>query len=241
MPDISFTAADGTRLDAYLATPPVGEGPWPGVVVIHDAIGLTLDTRMNADRLATGGYVVLAPDLFSRGGMVRCVKSTFKDMFAGHGRAFDDIEAARAFLQDRPDSNGNTGIIGFCMGGGFALLAAAKGFDASSVNYGILPKDLDAALGGACPIVASYGKRDLGIKGAAAQLEKALTKAGIDHDVKEYPNAGHGFLNRHNTGPLNTVMRVSGMAYHHPTAEDAWGRIFRFFETHLRQAAGNQV
>jgi carboxymethylenebutenolidase len=234
MPDITFTASDGTRMDAYLAIPPVGEGPWPGIVVIHDAIGLTIDTRMNADRIATGGYVVLAPDLFSRGGLARCVKSTFKDMFAGQGLAFDDIEAARAFLTGRPDSNGKTGIIGFCMGGGFALLAAAKGFDASSVNYGILPKDLDAALGGACPIVASYGKRDLGIKGAAAQLETALTSAGITHDVREYPDAGHGFLNRHNTGPLNAIMRVSGMAYHHATAEDAWGRIFRFFEMHLR-------
>jgi carboxymethylenebutenolidase len=234
MPDINFTAADGTRLDAYLATPPVGDGPWPGVVVIHDAIGLTIDTRANADLLAAGGYVVLAPDLFSRGGMLRCVKSTFSDLFARQGRAFDDIEAARSFLQERGDSNGNTGIIGFCMGGGFALVAAAKGFDASSVNYGVLPKELDEALAGACPIVASYGKRDPAIKGAVAQLGSALTKAGIDHDVKEYPNAGHGFLNRHNTGPLNTVMRVSGMAYHHPTAEDAWRRIFRFFETHLR-------
>jgi carboxymethylenebutenolidase len=237
MPDITFITGDGTRMDAYLAVPPVGTGPWPGVVVIHDGIGFTIDTRMNADRLAAGGYVVLAPDLYSRGGVTRCVKSTFKDMFAGHGLAFDDIEAARGFLAQRPDTNGKTGIIGFCMGGGFALVAAAKGFDASSVNYGTLPKELDAALGGACPIVASYGKRDPSIKNGAAALEVALTKAGIDHDVKEYPDAGHGFLNRHNTGPLNTIMRVSGMAYHHPTAEDAWGRIFRFFETHLRQAA----
>ena len=234
MPDITFTAADGSTMDAYLATPPVGEGPWPGVVVIHDAIGLTIDTRANADLIATGGYVVLAPDLFSRGGLIRCVKSTFSDLFAGKGRAFEDIEAARGFLQSRPDSNGKTGIVGFCMGGGFALLAASKGFDAAAPNYGILPKDLDAALVGACPIVASYGKRDPAIKNAASQLETALTKAGIDHDVKEYADADHGFLNRHNTGPVNTIMRVSGMAYHQPTAEDAWRRIFRFFDTHLR-------
>ena len=77
------------------------------------------------------------------------------------------------------------------MGGGFALLAAARGFDAAAPNYGPLPKDLDGALKGACPMVASYGGRDWELPGAAAKLEAALTRHGVAHDVKEYPGAGH--------------------------------------------------
>ncbi len=234
MPDITLTASDGAELGAYLAVPPIGDGPWPGVVVIHDAMGLGVDTRVNADHLAAAGYLALVPDIYSRGGTVRCVKATFSALFAGEGQAFDDIESARTWLLEQPANNGRTGVIGFCMGGGFALLAAARGFDASSVNYGQLPKNLDEVLGGACPIVASFGKRDRILKGAAAELEAGLAKAGVDADVKEYPDAGHSFLNRFNVGPFSPLVKVAGLNYHHPSAEDAWQRIFRFFEKHLR-------
>ena len=113
-------------------------------------------------------------------------------------------------------------------------LLANRGFDASAPNYGLIPKDPSEALAGACPIVASYGARDRGLKCAASQLETALSALGVTHDVKEYPDAGHSFLNRHNTGvPLNHLERIAGFSYHHPSAEDAWNRIQRFFHTHL--------
>jgi carboxymethylenebutenolidase len=234
MPDITLTAGDGSPLTAYLAIPPLGDGPWPAVLVVHEAFGLNDDTRVNADRLAAAGYVALALDLFSRGGAIRCLRSTFKDLAAGRGRAFDDVEAARQWLLARPDSNGKTGIIGFCMGGGFALMAAGKGFDASSVNYGMLPKNLDEVLHGACPIVGSYGATDGGLRGAAGRLEAAAAAAGVTADIKEYPGAGHSFLNRHNLGPFGPLEKVAGLGYDHAAAEDAWRRILGFFDTHLR-------
>jgi carboxymethylenebutenolidase len=236
MPDITLHAADGTELRGYLATPPIGDGPWPGVVLIHDAMGLSDDARVNADLLAAGGYVALAPDLYSRGGMLRCVKATFRDLSAGRGQAFGDLEAARQWLLDRDDSNGRTGVIGFCMGGGFALLSATRGFDASSVNYGQLPENPDEVLAGACPIVGSFGARDFTLKGAAAQLTAVLDKAGVDSDIKEYPGVGHSFLNRFNTGPFSPIVKVLGFNYDQPTAEDAWRRIFTFFAKHLKPA-----
>jgi carboxymethylenebutenolidase len=236
MPETTIDgAASAPQLRAYLAVPPVGTGPWPGVVVVHEAFGLTDDTRQQADRLAAGGYLALAPDLFSAGGPVRCLRSTFRTLARGEGPAFDDLAAARSWLTRRSDCSGRVGILGFCMGGGFALLGATRGFDASAPNYGQIPSDLEGVLQGACPVVASYGGRDRTLPGAAGRLDGVLTGLGVDHDVKEYPEAGHSFMNRHNAGPLAVLERVAGFGYHHPSAEDAWRRIFGFFSRHLHE------
>ena len=228
----AITLPEGVK--AHLAVPPVGDGPWPGVVVLHESFGLNADIRQQADRLAAAGYVALAPDLFSDGGARRCLIATFRALTAGRGKAFDDIEATRRALAAREDCTGRVGVIGFCMGGGFALLTAARGFDAAAPNYAHLPKDLDGVLAGACPVVASYGWKDRTLRGTAAKLESALTRAGVEHDVREYAEAGHSFLNRHDLGPGGAILRVAGIGYHGPSAEDAWGRILRFFEGRLR-------
>src|ERR1700749_2146527 len=178
MPDTIIPAADGATLKAYLAIP-AEAGPRPGVVVIQDALGLSRAIREHADRLASYGYLTVAPDLYTCGGMLRGVRATFRSLFSGQGQAYDDIERSRRWLLGRDDCSGRVGVIGFCMGGGFALMTANRGFDASAPNYGHLPKNLDAALSGACPVVGSYGARDRMLKGAAAELEAALTERGI--------------------------------------------------------------
>ena len=236
MPDVTVPgASSAAELRAHLAVPPVGAGPWPGVVVLHEVLGLTVDTRQQADRLAAAGYLAVAPDLYSAGGAARCLRSTFRALTSGEGDAFGDIEATRAWLGGRDDCTGRIGVLGFCMGGGFALLGATRGFDASAPNYGPLPKGADEVLRGACPVVASYGRRDVALRGAAARLQSTLTRLGVDHDVQEYPDAGHSFLNRHGLGPLAVLERVAGFSYHEPSAEDAWARILRTFERTLRQ------
>jgi carboxymethylenebutenolidase len=232
---MDIPVADGT-IRGYLAEPQKeisGEPPWPGVVVVHDAFGLNEDARNITDRFATGGYLALAPALYSHGPRLQCVKTVFKDLTANHGRTFDDVSAARALLAERADCTGKVGVVGFCMGGGFALVAATQGFDASAPYYGQLPKDL-SILDGACPIVASFGKRDPSLKGAAAKLEKELTDREIPHNVKEYPEAGHSFANQFHLGPLNVLARFAGFGYHRDSSEDAWRRVLAFFAQHLR-------
>ena len=224
--------SNGHTCSGYLATPRRGRGP--GVVVIQEYWGLVPHIRNVCDRFAEDGFVALAPDLYSWGGKMACLRSTFRDLRAGRGRAFEDIGAAQGWMSGTDDCTGKVGIIGFCMGGGFALLTAPRGFDVSAPNYSPLPADLDDALAGSCPVVASFGGRDRSLPGAADKVEAALTRLGVPHDVREYPAAGHSFMNRHNAGPLVPLARVAGVGYHHPSAEDAWGRILRFFETHLR-------
>lgn len=232
------TTVGGTSLGltAYVARPSTA-GPWPGVVVVHEGFGLDDVMRRQADRLAAAGYLAILPDLFSQGGPRRCLWATLGALRKGEGRAFRDIEAARSWLIDEPDCSAKVGVIGFCLGGAFALMTAAgHGFDVSAANYGVLPKHPDDVLAGACPVVASYGGSDPSLKGTAGKLEASLQRRGVPHDVKEYPGAGHSFLNDSVAGPswLQPLLRVLNVGPHPEAAQDAWHRIEAYFAAHLR-------
>ena len=236
MPDIEIDCATGS-LPADLARPD-GNGPWPGVIVVHDALGMTTDLRNQADWLARHGYLAVAPNLFHWGRRMRCLIPTMRDMATGTGRSFDDLDAARRLLRARDDCTGRIGVIGFCMGGGYALMLAGSGdYGASSVNYGMID-GAEEVLANSCPIVASYGAKDRSLRDAPIDLERILTSRGVDHDIKTYPDAGHGFLNDHAPGETPIWAAVAGRfantAYHEPSANDARDRIIAFFDRYLR-------
>ncbi len=160
--DLRAEAAEqggSTELTGYFVQPS-SAGPWPGVVVLHETFGLDEQSRRHAERMAALGYLTLAPDLFSDGGTRRCLAQTLKSLSSGQGKAYADIEAARQWLLGREGCTGRIGVIGFCLGGGFALMTLGSGFDVAAPNYGMLPQDLDAAVADACPVVGSYGGRD---------------------------------------------------------------------------------
>jgi carboxymethylenebutenolidase len=222
-------------MPAYMSQPH-GTGPWPGVVVIHDAAGVSRDLQSQADWLASEGFLALAPDLFYWGSRWRCLFASIRDP----AHPVPDLDATRAWLAARRECTGKTGVIGFCFGGGLALMLAANhGFSVASVNYGGLTPDCERALPRACPIVASYGARDRwpGVRKVPGILKPVLMAAGIEHDIKVYEGAGHGFLNDHHPNDLSAsdkiIAKVVAAAYHEPSARDARARIIAFFRTHL--------
>jgi carboxymethylenebutenolidase len=228
-------------MPAYCAVPSTPP-PWPGVVVVHDFTGMSHDLRAQADWLADEGFLAIAPDLYHWGSRLKCLRTIMRDIGERRGRTFDDIEAARTWLTEHDGCTGRVGVIGFCMGGGYALaLAPDPGYSASSVNYGGCPPDAATWLGDACPIVGSFGGADgspLGRR-AGERMEQVLTDLDVPHDVKVYPDVGHGFMNDHDpadaTLMLRFLARISGTRYDAEATRDARRRITAFFDRHLRQ------
>jgi carboxymethylenebutenolidase len=228
MTDITVETPNGL-LKAVVEIPS-GQGPWPGVVVIHDAFGLRGPHRDIIRRIADNGYLTAGPNLFTRGGMIRCMRSVFGDLQKREGSAFEGISAVREWLTQRSDCTGAIGIAGFCLGGGFALVASTKGFGASAPFYPPpMARQYATIVDGACPIVASFGERDRLNRGSGQHLEEVLTQKGIPHDVKTYPHAGHSFADY---APLQPISRIMGFGQNDAAAEDAWQRVFTFFGEH---------
>lgn len=217
-------------IDALLDVP-AGAGPWPAIVVVHDALGYGPDKEATSRRIADAGFLAITPNLYARGGRVRCITRVFRELLSKRGRALDDVLAARDHALGLSECNGSVGIAGFCMGGQFALVMSPKGFGASAPFYGTpLPRPLEETLTGACPIVASFGRRDPIGRGAADALRKAVRDNGITADIKEYPDAGHSFANRL---PAQPLLRITGFGYREDDTNDAWRRVFAFFGEHL--------
>ncbi len=218
-------------IDALLDIPD-GPGRWPGVVVIHDAFGYGPDKQAINSHVAAAGYVAITPNMYARGGLARCITRVMRELLTKRGRSLDDVLAAREHLQALPECTGRVGIAGFCMGGQFALVMSPKGFSASAPFYGTpLPRELSETLDGACPIVASFGRRDpLGI-GAPKKLQRVLDEKRVPNDVKVYPQAGHSFANKL---PAQPLLRITGFGYNQAATDDAWSRVFGFFGEHLR-------
>ena len=214
----------------YLALPAGGaaaEAKKPALIVIQEWWGVDDWIKEQSVRFASRGYVALAPDLY-RG---RTAKSADEahELMRGmpEDRAMADLEAAVDYLAARPDVDpSRIGVIGWCMGGGYALKLATvdRRLRATAVNYGSVITDTGAIARINSQILGSFGGADRGIP--AADVKKfgaALTQYGKLADIKIYDGAGHAFMNPNNE-----------QGYDAAAAQDAWRRIDGFFERLLR-------
>src|SRR5208283_918387 len=109
MPTVHIPTPRG-EMSSYLAIPS-STSPSPGVVVLHDIFGMSQDHRNQADWLAEAGFLAVSPDLYYKGGRLLCIRSVIRDLMARTGPAFDDVEAARAWLLSNPNCSGKIGVI----------------------------------------------------------------------------------------------------------------------------------
>src|SRR3712207_4410983 len=197
---VSFQSGD-QRLEAYLARPE-GEGPFPGVVAIHEALGLNDNIKDISQRFAGEGYVALAVDLFATRNRAVCMARIIGGTLRGSPDRFGvpDLKAALGVLAEQPSVDAQRlGAIGFCMGGGFAIAWACTDdrLRAVAPYYGTNPRPL-SAVARSCPLVGSYPEKDFTAR-SARKLEAELERHSVPHDVKIYAGARHSFLDRKST------------------------------------------
>ncbi|PYQ01679.1 MAG: dienelactone hydrolase family protein [Acidobacteria bacterium] len=225
---ITFKSGDETAT-GFLVTPE-GKGPFPAVIVIHEWWGLDGWVKDQARALAREGYVALAPDLYR--GKVTDKQEEAHQLMMGtpRDRALRDLKAAFGTLASRSDvRKDRIGMIGWCMGGMYALALATEEPRLAAVvaYYGAPPTDAAAVAKIKAPVLGNYGAED---KGPAPEqvkaFEAAMKKDGHTIDVKLYPGAGHAFANPNN--PWG--------GYREAAAKDAWSRTQAFFAKYLKKA-----
>jgi carboxymethylenebutenolidase len=223
---VSYKSGDET-VQALLYTP-VGKGPFPAIIVIHEYWGLNDWVKDQSSKISDQGYVALAIDLYR--GKVATTPDMAHEIMRGvpEDRAKRDLHAAFEFLQSQPDvRKDRIGSIGWCMGGSYSLDVALQEptLAATVINYGHLATDPEAIRKINAPILGLFGGQDHGITpDDVHKFEATMKQLGKKIDVKIYDDAGHAFENPNNTN-----------GYRPDDAADAWKRTVSFLAETLKK------
>jgi len=237
--NITFTGFEGAAVNAYQALP-AGDGPFPGVLVVHHLPGWDAPTKEIARRFAAHGYNALCPNLYARQGFdvdpddaaaaTREAGGIPDDQFVG------DADAAVATLRALPTSNGKVGVIGYCSGGRQSVLAACNlDLDAAVDCYGAFvtgtPPEgfplkvtnlVDQLPNLRCPLLGLFGNDDSHPSPEQVdELDQILDDLGKPHEFHRYDGAGHAFFS------------TDRPSYRVEAANDGWERIENFYATNL--------
>ena len=222
---IKFKSGD-EDIQAFLAVPKA-EGKFPAIVLIHEWWGLTDWEKENAVRFASMGYVAIAVDLY-RGKLATTPEDARRYMQSlSNDVVLRDIKSAVDYLKSREDvKKDKIGIIGWCMGGGFALrsLIEIPDFSAGVICYGRLVEDEKQLERIKSPVLGIFAEKDKGIPpDAVKSFEKKMKKLGKKIEVKIYPGVSHAFMNPNNKTGYDEI-----------STKSAWDLIDKFFKKYLK-------
>jgi carboxymethylenebutenolidase len=226
---VEYASPGGTSgtMRGYLVQP-TGEGPFPGVLVIHENRGLNPHIEDVARRAAVAGFLALAPDGLSPVGGYPGNDDDGRELQRSlEPEALDQdmINSAR-FLQSHALCNGRLGATGFCWGGGMTnrlAVALGRDLDAGVPFYGAAPSSEDVSRIEAAMLII-YAETDPRINAMWPDYEAALEANGVEYETETYPGTLHGFHN-------NSTPR-----YNEAAAALAWNRTIGFFRKHLMQS-----
>ncbi|MHB8541673.1 MAG: dienelactone hydrolase family protein [Candidatus Acidiferrales bacterium] len=213
-------------VSGYLVAPTTS-GKHPAIIVIHEWWGLNDWVKEQARKFANLGYVTLAVDLYR--GKSTTDPEEAHELMRGlpQDRGIRDVKAAFSYLAARPDVEpSKIGVVGWCMGGGYAILLAQNEpkLAACAVNYGALPTDPQNIAKIKAPVLGNFGADDLGITPKDVNAFVAsMNGDGKPVDVKIYDGAGHAFENPNNKA-----------GYRPEAAKNAWSRMVAFFKANLQ-------
>jgi carboxymethylenebutenolidase len=232
--------SQSAEIFAYLAMP-AGAGQFPGIIVLQEIFGVNTHIRAVTERIASLGYVAIAPALFARISPGFEVGYTSEDIELGRKYAeqtnasqlLADIQSAIDYLKTLPQVLSPFGCIGFCFGGHVAYLAATLpdiSVTASFYGRGITtftPGGGDPSVSQTGSIAGTiymfFGMDDASIPPEhIAEIDLALTQHDIPHQIWQYPGAEHGFC---------CDLRAS---YNPAAAESAWQHVEELFQQLIR-------
>jgi carboxymethylenebutenolidase len=227
--EVKFAAADGAVISGYLSRPK-GDGRQPAIVVVHQWRGIDDHIRDIARRLAKAGYVALAPDLLSRKGGTASFQSpeaaTETLLKIDEDVITRDLAATVNYLKGQNFVRADKiGVIGFCWGGGKALLFTTRSKDlaAAVIYYGESPRNLEDVKNITAPVLGQYGGADERITSTVPKLAETMKKYGKSFEYKVYAGAPHAFNDD-----------TSSQSYREAAAKEAWARTLEFFKKHLQ-------
>lgn len=240
---IDLDTGQKTPLPIFVVAPE-GDADVPGILLISDIYGPGPFYQDMARRLSLEGYRVALPDLFTR--LEPLPADADRQAVSARNRNLDqptalvDIQATLDWLRTEPGSTGKIGIIGFCMGGTYVMLAGARDPkpDAGVAFYGfpkrertplspIVALDEDEVAGMDMPLLALWGDQDSGVgMDNVATYDEALNRYKKPHDFFIYPDIGHAFMTFDQTAPA------------WPHAEDAWTKTLSHFRQHVQTSDG---